>query len=79
MHIEIIADSGSKENIVNKSFMLTFFNPTENGILKSTNKNQWADIAIYEREDILLQSNDIEKKKFEMQLQQTMVQKMYCP
>ena len=54
--VVFIADSGATEHIVNKSFILTDFKISENGVIKSANKNVFADIAIDGTGNLLLQN-----------------------
>ena len=57
MHVEFIADSGATEHFVNKSFILSDFKVSKNGVIKSANKNDFADIVIDGRGNLLLKNN----------------------
>ena len=57
MHVEFIADSGSTEHFINKSFILSDFKISKNGVIKSANKNEFANIVIDGRGNLLLKNN----------------------
>ena len=59
-------NSGATEHIINKSLILTDFKLTKDGIIKGTNKIQYAKIVIDGRGDLLLQSNDTGKKDLKL-------------
>lgn len=44
-------------NIVNKSLILSEYKSCKNGVIKSANKNEFADIVIDGKGDLLLQSD----------------------
>lgn len=56
--IEFIADSGATNHIVNKSFILRDLKKSENGVIKSANKNEVADIIIDGRGNLLLENDN---------------------
>ena len=59
MHVEFIADSGATEHFVNKSFILSNFKISKNGVIKSINKNEFADIVIDGRDNLLLKNKSL--------------------
>lgn len=64
--IEFIADSGATNHIINKSFILSNFKKSENGVIKSANKNNFADIVIDGRGNLLLKNNKIDKSHIKL-------------
>lgn len=64
--IEFIADSGATEHIVTKSFILSNFKIFKKGVIKSANKNDFADIVIDGRGDLLLKNNISDEKSIKL-------------
>ena len=52
--INFIVDSGATDHIVSKSFILSDFKRCENGVIKSANKKEFADIVIDGKGNLLL-------------------------
>ena len=78
-HIQFIADSGATKHIVNKSFILTDFELTKNGIIESANENLFADIVIDGRGDLSHQSNGIEQKNLKFNCSKRYLRKLVIP
>lgn len=64
--VEFIADSGATEHFVNKSFILSNFKVSKNGVIKSANKNEFADIVIDGRGNLLLKNNTYSEDKIKL-------------
>ena len=64
--IELIADSGATDHIVNTCLLLSDFKTSENGIIKCANKNEFANIAIDGRGNLILCSNTSKNKIIEL-------------
>lgn len=64
--INFIADSGATEHIVNKSLILSDFKKCENQYIKSANKNEYADIIIDGKGDLLLQIDSSKENVFKL-------------
>ena len=64
--IEFVADSGATEHMINKSFILTDFKVSENGVIKSANKKEFADIVIDGRGNLLLKSDTLNESHIKL-------------
>ena len=63
---ELIADSSATHHIVNTCLLLSDFKTSENGIIKCANKNEFANIAIDGRSNLILCSNTSKNKIIEL-------------
>ncbi|XP_071581408.1 LOW QUALITY PROTEIN: uncharacterized protein [Temnothorax nylanderi] len=60
--VNFIVDSGATDHIVNKNIILSNFEKCNNRVIKCANKNKLADISIDGKGDLLLLTNEKEKK-----------------